>query len=93
MSYSAIGFSYCSEGYVMRDIDHCFTDERGRITLTEGFNMMFGALLSLLSIFTTIYISTGRRLRTLTGAAGMEPQSNMNGSCCVIGSGYNEQKY
>ena len=78
LAYSAVGFSYCSEGYVLRHKDPCFTDEKGRITLMEGFNMMFGSLLILLSVFTTIYMSIRRRLRTLTGTLPLDQQPVVN---------------
>ncbi|XP_045197793.2 uncharacterized protein LOC123552304 [Mercenaria mercenaria] len=66
VSFSALGFSYCSSeirtGWI-----HCNTEERPRLLLMEGFSIAFGVIVTLLSVAVTIYLSCRRKINILAG--------------------------
>ena len=65
----------------MKDKRHvCLPEWKARLELTEGFNVAFGSILCLLSLLTTVYMSTGRRLMKLTGLTEHHP--GVYGTCC-----------
>ncbi|XP_053397788.1 uncharacterized protein LOC128556493 [Mercenaria mercenaria] len=66
VSFSAVGFSYCSVEIRTGGI-LCNTEERPRLLLMEGFNIAFGVIVTLLSVAVTIYLSFRRKINILAG--------------------------
>lgn len=94
-AYSGVGYSNCYRESSERVTDGiqtitCNPEERPRLMLMEALNISFGAIIVLISVFFTIYISVGGKLTVLTGAnERVRYVPCCNGRCrCEIGEGY-----
>lgn len=77
IAYSSIGHTYCSSERRTGEII-CNEEEKPRLIITMGFNIVFGAFITLLSVFVIIYMSVGRKIHTLSGW----PNNEYMSCCC-----------
>ena len=66
VSVSAVGLTYCGKE-LKNGGQSCNERERPRLLLMESFNIAFGMFITILSVVTTIYFSSKRKIRILAG--------------------------